>query len=299
MEHDSFQNINKNYHNLTRKQKELVDTLLANPESVCYISLKELSRRTNTSQVTILRMCKRLGFESFVELKKAFRTHMESLMENVLKASNFPMILPASQQGSNLATLIDICHDSHERSEKFYDSIQPENILLAARHILEAKTVLICGQGLSCVLLNFLLRRLNPLIENVLMVPLEDLNTVQSSLLKLRKGDNVIVIDFPRYYMTVRDVVNYAEHTGATVTAITDSKNSPAVTKNSLNFFCDTKTKVFYNSLSQPMEMLNLIASGVVLEMGSDYDELVYRSREVVHFINTKEKTDNFFDGDH
>nr|WP_164919031.1 MurR/RpiR family transcriptional regulator [Caproiciproducens sp. NJN-50] len=276
---------------MTRKQKELVDLFLASPESVCYVSLKELSRRTNFSQVTILRVCKRLGFENFTELKKAFRIHMEGLMETVLKASNFPMILPNSEPGNKVAIMGDICRESHDRSEKFYSSIRSENILLAARRILEAKTVLIFGQGTSGVLAEFLFRRLDPMIEKALIVPLEDLNIVQSSLLKLCGGDNVIVIDFPRYCSIVRNVVTYAEHAGATVTAITDSKASPIVTENSLNFYCDTKTKVFYNSLSLPMELLNLIASGVVLEMGPAYDELVLRSQEVVHFINVKEKT--------
>ena len=293
MECGSFQNVQKNYHNLTRKQKELVDQFLANPESVCYASLKELSRRTNFSQVTILRVCKRLGFENFTELKKAFRIHMGSLMDAVLKASNFPMILPNSVPGNKTAIMNDICRESHHRSEEFYGSVHSENILLAARRILEAKTVLIFGQGTSGVLAEFLFRRLDPMIEKALIVPLEDLNLVQSSLLKLRGGDNVIIIDYPRYCSMVRDVVTYAEHAGATVTAITDSKDSPAVTENSLNFFCDTKTKVFYNSFSLPMEMLNLIASGVVLEMGSAYDDLVLRAQEVVHFINVKEKKSN------
>ena len=292
MENDSFHNINNNYHNLTRKQQEFVDLLLANPESVCYISLKELSTRTNFSQVSILRVCKRLGFKSFTELKKTFRVHMENLMETVLKASNFPMILPASEPGNKVSVMGDICREAHTRSEEFYNSARPENILLAARHILNAKTVLICGQGTSGILAEFLFRRLNPMVKSVLNVPLEDLDTVQSDLLKLREGDNVIVIDFPRYYMTVRNVVNYAEHAGATVTAITGGKDSPAVTENSLNFFCNTKTKMFYNSFSLPMELLNLIASGVVLEMGPDYDELVFRSQEVVHFINVKGKKD-------
>lgn len=295
MEADSFQNINKNYHNLTRKQKELADMLLANPESVCYISLKELSKRTNFSQVTILRVCKRLGFENFTEMKKAFRIHMENLMDSVLKASNFPMILPASEPGNKVGIMNEICRESRHRSDEFFGSVHSENILLAARRILEAKTVLICGQGTSGVLAEFLFRRLDPMVENALIVPLEDLNIVQSNLLKLRKGDNMIIIDFPRYYTMVRNVVNYAEHAGAAVTAITDSKDSPAVTKNSLNFFCDTKTKVFYNSFSLPMEMLNLIASGVVLEMGPAYDELVFRSQEVVHFINVEERKGGSF----
>jgi len=293
MENDSFQMIHKNYCNLTKNQKKLVDLFLANPESICYTSLKELSKRTNFSQVTILRVCKRLGFENFTGLKKAFRVHMENLMDSVLKSSNFPMILPASERVNKSEMMIHICQDSYSRSKEFYSSISPENILLAARHILDAKTVLICGQGTSGILAEFLFRRLTPMIEKVLLVPMEDLNIVQSDLMKLNKGDNVIIIDFPRYCATVRSIVNYAEHVGAKITAITDSNSSPAATKDSLNFFCNTKTKVFYNSFSLPMEILNLIASGVVLEMGSAYDELVFRSQEVINYVTMNRKVES------
>lgn len=286
--------IEQNYGNLTRKQKEVLDILLANQENVGYASLKELSAETKASEVTILRMCRKLGFENYIEFRQAFRDHTEHLLENVLKAGNFPMILPTSIPGDRISAISEICQDAHTRSEEFYNLIRPEDIQLAASRILQAKTVLICVQGSADVLAEFLFRRLNPLVKMVAVVQMEDLASVQANLLKLREGDNVIVIDFPRYYMSVRNIVQFAEHVGATVTAVTDEENSPVVSKNSLNFFCSTKTKVFYNSYSLPMEIMNLIASGVVLEMGSAYNELVLRSHELVHSINLRENGSNF-----
>lgn len=289
MPDDSFQSINQNYHNLTRKQKEILDVLLTNPENVCYISLKDLSERTQASEVTILRMCKRLGFENFIEMKKAFRVHTERLVKNFLKTNYFPLNLPASEAGDRSVVMREICSDAKARSEEFYSSVRPDDILLAAQRILSAKNVLICGQGASAVVADFFFRRLSPLVPNAIFVHPEDMDNVQSGLLKLQKGDNVIAVTFPRYYTAIRDIVQFAEYRGAAVTAITDGKDSPAVTKNSLNFLCNTMTKVFYNSFSLPIELVNLISSGVVLEMGPAYDELVSRSHEVIHFINEKE----------
>jgi DNA-binding MurR/RpiR family transcriptional regulator len=89
----------------------------------------------------------------------------------------------------------------------------------------------------------------------------------------------------------VHNIAEYAEYKGATVSTITNSLDSPAVTNNSLNFICNTSTKLFYNSLALPIALVNLIASCIVIEMGSQYDKLISDTNEVFHFINNN-KTD-------
>lgn len=291
MREDSFQNINRNYDNLTRKQKEILDALLSNPEEVCYVSLSELARRTGVSEVTILRMCKRLGFASFVELKQAFRAHTERLVKNSMETSYFSLDLPAAERKDKDAVMQQILDDARTQSAMFFDTLPRQKILKTSRLIFQAGTVLICGQGVSAVAADYFYRRLSPLIPNAVPVRVEDMDSVQASLAKLRPGDHVIAISFPRYYSAMRSIVRFAEYRGAHVTAITDSPDSPVVTPNSVNYLCNTATRVFYNSYSLPIELVNLIASGVVLEMGEDYDRLVSSAHEVIHFINESDSS--------
>ncbi|MGX8700352.1 MurR/RpiR family transcriptional regulator [Caproiciproducens sp.] len=293
MPDDSFQKINKNYHNLTRKQREILDILLSNPEDVCYISLKDLSQRSSVSEVTILRMCKRLGFENFIELKKAFRSHTERLVKNFMETSYFSLDLPVVERGNPEMVIRQIINNARTQSAEFYDTVPTEHILKTARLILQAKTVLICGQGVSSVVSEYFYRRISPLIANAILVHPEDLDNVQANLVKLHPGDHVIAISFPRYYDTMRNIVQYAEYRGASVTSITDNPESPVVTRNSMNYLCDTATRVFYNSYSLPIELVNLIASGIVLEMGEAYDKLVSDAHEVIHFINESSSEKN------
>jgi DNA-binding MurR/RpiR family transcriptional regulator len=89
----------------------------------------------------------------------------------------------------------------------------------------------------------------------------------------------------------VHNIAEYAECKGATVSAITDSLDSPAITDSSLNFICNTTTKLFYNSLALPIALVNLLASCIVMEMGPQYDKLISDTYEVIHFINSN-KTD-------
>ena len=199
MPEDSFQNINRNYNNLTRKQKELLDMLLANPEDVCYISLCELSKRSNVSEVTILRMCRRLGFRNFIDLKKAFREHTEHLVKNFMETSYFSLDLPAAERGDKEAAMEQIVKNARAQSAEFFNRLPSRQILKTARLILRAKTVLICGQGVSSVVSEYFFRRISPLIPNAILVHPEDMDNVKANLIKLRQGDQVIAISFPRY----------------------------------------------------------------------------------------------------
>lgn len=285
---ESVLNIDRNYADLTHKQKEIVDYLLANPESACYMSLNDLSARTSASEVTILRMCKKLGFGSYVELKKAFRKHTEQLVKNMSEISLLPIEIPSSGPGNKTELLRQICQNELERSAEFYKLLCPDDILKAARRILAAKRVLVCGHSISKVVADFLYRRLTLLGVNAILVSPEETDNVQANLLKLEPGDNLIAITFPRYYSHMRNIVQYAEARRATVTAITDSPDSPAVTSDSLNFLCPTSTKMFYNSLALPIALVNLITSGVVIEMGPRYDQLIADANRVADCLSGK-----------
>lgn len=286
MEEKSFQRISAHYTELTNKQKELLDSLLGSPEDVCYITLKALSKRSGVSEVTILRMCKRLGFDSFVELKKAFREHTERLVKNNMEVTHFSLDLPQAERGDKQGLLHQIIDSAEQQSHHFFAEMPVEKVLLTAREILAAKTVLICGQGVSGIVAEYFYRRISPLVQNAILMHPEDIDNVQANLAKLRPGDHVIAISFPRYYTAMQNIALYAEHIGARITAVTDSKSSPIITKSSTNYLCETSTKVFYNNYSLPMELVNLVASGIVLEMGSGYDHLVAKAHEVIHFIN-------------
>lgn len=284
---DSIQILKDNYQNLTRKQKAIADYLLANPEAVCYITLKELSQRTSATEVTILRMCKKLGFESYIEMKKSFRDHTQRLIKG-LSEPNY--ILPdesLTAPEEKIRLMRQICLNEYNRSTEFYQSVDLDSVFRAARLILKAKYVMIVGQGISKIVADFFYSRISPLGINSALIDPMDMDNVQASLAKLKEDDLVIAISFPRYCTPVHNIVQYAEYRGAAVISITDSlEDSPAVTKNSLNFLCETSTKVFYNSLSLPFALVNLIASGIVLEMGSEYSRLVAESKKIISFVN-------------
>ena len=62
---------------LTSKQKSIAQYIMDNPDEASYLSLKELSVRTGSSEVSVLRLCRALGYDSFVALKDALKQHTQ------------------------------------------------------------------------------------------------------------------------------------------------------------------------------------------------------------------------------
>lgn len=282
---DSFNNIDKNYQKLTRKQKEIADYMLAYPEDVCYISLKDLSKRTSTSELTILRTCKKLGFASYIDMKKAFRVHTQQLVKNLSETNYFILDMPISKQGDKTDLIHQICQTESEKTTEFYNKLNFDDIFKVAKLIVNANTVLICCHALSRVIADYLYTHLSHLGINCVFIYPENMDNVQTRLARIQPGDHLIAISFPQYHTTVHSIAEYAECKGATVSSITDRLDSPAVTNSSINFICNTSTKLFYNSLALPIALVNLIASCIVIEMGPKYDKLISDTYEVTHFI--------------
>lgn len=75
---DVIQKIHNLYPEMTRKQKSIADILLESPEDIAYITLANLSQKTSSSELTLLRFCQKLGYSNFLEMKAAFREYTQS-----------------------------------------------------------------------------------------------------------------------------------------------------------------------------------------------------------------------------
>jgi DNA-binding MurR/RpiR family transcriptional regulator len=281
---DFLQGIDSRRSELTKKQNEIVDFLLGNPEAVCYISLKELSRRTGTSEVSVLRLCRALGYDGYAALREAFRAYTERLS----RGSTAPAFLEGGAQGSDekLQLLNSIFLGEQSAMQRFLSSVNPDALFQSAKGLMNAEDVMIFGHDVSKILAEYFSYRLSFLHIKSTPVALGDNDAVQNVLARLKKTDHVVLFSFPPYHMPIRGVAKYAQFRGTPVTVITDSLQSPAVTEESINLICDTSTRFFYNSHTLPVTLINLLASCVAIELGPHFDEILAEEQSVNRFIS-------------
>lgn len=78
---DVIQKIHSVYPEMTKKQKSIADCLLESPEDISYITLAQLSQKTSSSELTLLRFCQKIGYANFLEMKNAFREYTQSMVK--------------------------------------------------------------------------------------------------------------------------------------------------------------------------------------------------------------------------
>ena len=73
-----LEEVNASYEKLSPVQKRIADFIFKYPDQVCFYSLKELSETLGVTEVTILRFTKKIGAQSFVEMKSRLREHLQT-----------------------------------------------------------------------------------------------------------------------------------------------------------------------------------------------------------------------------
>ena len=247
---DILQRIRDMYPALTKKQKGIADYLMENPEDVCYITLAQLSQQTASSELTLLRFCEKIGCSSFLELKNEFREYTQHMIRLLSAPAYFPPENASCERSAKEALLTDICRQE-----------------AAAGKIKKSRRIFIFAHDISKILGDFLEARLRLLYFNATLIDLADLAETQNRLQQLCEGDLVIFFSFPKYYYPMGSIARKAADTGVPILTITDSISSPAAEHSTHLLLCQTSTKMFYNSLTLPMTILNLLASCLVIDM--------------------------------
>jgi len=151
---------------------------------------------------------------------------------------------------------------------------------------MNAREVLLFGHDVSKVMADYFAHRLNYLRIKASSLKLGDSDTVKTSLSMANENDVIVLFSFPPYYEPVSNVARYAAYRGATIITITDSSASPAVTDGPFNFICGTKTKFFFNSLTAPISLINVLTSCIALEMGPALDRILDEELSVSRFMS-------------
>lgn len=263
---DILEHLHELYPVLTKKQKGIADYLMANPEEISYITLAQLSHQTGTSELTLLRFCQKLGCPTFLDLKEQFRDYTQKMIKLASSSSYFVPERTSGEASERERMLLEICSAEAVAFADFISGIDLEAVVRASDEIRKSSRIYIFAHDISKVPGRFLQGRLEILYFNATLIDLSDLEETQKTIRQLTEGDLVIFFSFPRYYFPTGNIAKKASEAGAVILTITDSDASPAARYSTTLLLCPTSTKLFYNSMTVPMAMLNILASCLVID---------------------------------
>lgn len=260
--------LKEKYPEMTKKQKQITDYMIANPERMTFITLKELSQETQVSEMTILKACTWLEYSNFNEVKYEFRKYVSASRQQELHAGNDYTTtgVPEYELQNKEALLGKIASDELEAMRGMVQNIDLSEIQAAAQEIIRSECVLICGRGISLLLAQALAIGLSSTGIGSVVMNTELNDSIHSLLPMIKENTTVIPISFPDYYFMTTKIAEYSRKCNADIIGITNSRQGDIVP------FCDrallspSSTRLLLNTMSTPMALINLLSSAVEIE---------------------------------
>lgn len=263
---DALTIIRQKYDHLSSTQKRIADFLLEHPDEACFMSMKELSKKTKVTEVTIVNFTKNLGFTTFIELKKRLQEHIQSWLSPNDKIKNAIINLD-----NDLGMLNSIIDTDKKSINMTYDRLDGQELGAFVTQLSTAKRIFVVSHGVSLPIGQFFTLRMEQLGVDVTLFDIMDTTKMASKLLHVISDDLFVIISFPNYFNNILNLIEYLWENQIPMVCITDKRTAP-VAKYACNVLtCISEDLIFYNSILAPICVVNLIASLCAVETKSKY----------------------------
>jgi DNA-binding MurR/RpiR family transcriptional regulator len=203
---------------LTATERKIAEYLSAHPQEAAFSSAEELGRATGTSDASVVRTAKALGFDGLPGLKRSLQGELQALLSPANRLSNSLATFDDGAEGILTATL----RDHVERLQQAERTIDPESFAHAVELINSARETIICGfaglDGISAYTATHLTR-----IGRRARAASDTGYRLADRLLTLGPEDVVVVIAHNRIIVETRVILDLCAEVGARVVLITDT----------------------------------------------------------------------------
>lgn len=260
-----IENIESKITSITKKQRIICTYIKNNIETMTFSTLKELSVAIGVTENTILSTCQALGYSNFNELKYECRKYisLNHRIEIHQEKEYFNAGLPKYELGDNEKLIREVCKDELAIIQELINNISEKRLLEIVEVIFKYKKIIICGRGISYILGEFLSLRLTSVECGSTLINTELNDSVYSVIPMIDRDTLLIAISFPDYYFMTDKIAEYAKKNHAEVLAITNSEEANIKMYSDHLLLVPSYSRVFMNTLTAPMAMINILASAL------------------------------------
>jgi DNA-binding MurR/RpiR family transcriptional regulator len=191
---------------------------LENREEVLIASASALARQAGTSDATVVRTAKALGFAGMEDLR---RTLVRELRENLSPASRMARTL--SEVGSELGSALEVTLDIHQKSlEGLRRDITQAHFQSAVHAITSARRAFIFGIGPSAAMADYFTVQLGRFGIDAKSLTHTGL-LLADDVQQFAKGDLLMIFAYGRVYREINVLLDQADRHGLTKILFSDT----------------------------------------------------------------------------
>jgi DNA-binding MurR/RpiR family transcriptional regulator len=254
--------VRKKYQFLTKAEKKVGDFFLAQSAEAAFLPISAISRRVKTSEATIFRFSRSIGYKGYPELQKELQIRIKQkisptgVLRQVIAMGNEDNIYSKifERDGQN----IDLTREKN--SNEILDR--------AVKEIIQAGRIGVTGFRSSygmAYLLSFFLGQVRKNCELLEM----NLGPLPNQLIHYGPKDMMIGISFPRYAASTLKILKYGKKVGCKIIALTDNPISPIGQIADIVLVSGHKCLTSFNSFTGMGVLINCLVAGVSLKSKS------------------------------
>lgn len=257
------------YDTLSNAEKKAAAYFLNNVENVFNKPIAQLAAESGVSKVAWVRFCKSLGFGGLKDLKK-------SLFNELYRTKDkedpivFSDILEAEQDSID-QMILSVRNNSICAVQDTAKLLDPASVEMAARRILEARTIRIFGIGSSALVAEDLFSKLLRIDMDVRFFP--EFHSQLTYASNMTPEDVAIIISTSGRTKESIEILNIANQCGTPVIALTSYGKSPLVLGSDIQLYSSspevTPRSGAMSSRIAQMVVVDVLFSAVA---GLDYD---------------------------
>lgn len=231
---DILREIQKIYGTFSLKEKDIADYIMNKSEEIKNINIVDFANEVNVSSSTITRFSKKIGCESFVDMKMKLNS-----VKHAEKVSN-------EEEDGIFSYVYNYYNEVIERTKCLIDK---ESIFKIVNDIKKAKKIYIYGVGSSGFTANEMMQRLLRMGFNVQGITDSHMMIINSSIVS--EDDLVIGISIAGETMEVVKALSICNKNSAKIYSITSIENS------SITDYSDTNLLVYNSSFVDKGSFIN------------------------------------------
>lgn len=236
------------YDSMGKAEKRVADWLLEHSEEILPLSITELAEKTESSEATIVRFAKRIGFGGYQELKISLAQEVEKKIasESIKKTDSCAEILEK------------ITNDIYISLEMTKKAVSPQNLEKCSKAIANANKIFVFGLGNSASVALDASHKFLRAGCNSFAYTDNHMQAIAASHLK--NGDVVIGISHSGSSKDIVDALKIAKSCGAVTVCITSAGKSPITKVSDIALFTDAaETKYNILALNSRIAQLTII----------------------------------------
>lgn len=202
---------------LSAAERRVARYLADSPEEVAFSSAGTLGQLTETSDATVIRTVKSLGYAGLPALRRALQ---ENIRERLTPAGRLEHSLDS--MGPDPAEVLNmVISESIQLLEEASRTLRPDNFTEAVRIICQARETLVLGVGWLGILGSYLALRLNRMRHEARSTAASGF-MLADDLLRLSAEDVVILLAHQTVTNEIDVALDHAAQVGARVVLVTD-----------------------------------------------------------------------------